>query len=354
MPKDDGIDHSIEEKRSLFDFLGGIMNIKILPRKDVQQSVTMSQAIEAVKQAFISFAQKEAVLPLRTQIPVKGQKGTTLFMPAYLPQIESLGVKIVSVFPENVKKGRPTIHAIVMICDAGTGQPTAILDGTYLTALRTGAASGIATDLLARKKARTAAIIGSGIQGRAQLEAICCVRDIQKVLVFDKNPKTAESFSEEMRNRGKPIPKDIIAVDSPGKAVSEADVICTATTSSVPVFEDTHLKPGVHINGIGSFTPHMQEIPERTILRAKVIVDSVSACLEEAGDFIIPIKKGLMNESHILEELGRVASEGLKVRDSDEDITFFKSVGLAIQDVAVAELALRNAEERRFGKDIIL
>lgn len=330
------------------------MNIKILSRKDVQQSVTMSQAIDAVKQAFISFAQKEAVLPLRTQVPVKEQGGVTLFMPAYLPQIESLGVKIVSVFPENVKKNRPTIHAIVMICEADTGQPTAIVDGTYLTALRTGAASGIATDLLARKEAKTAAIIGSGIQGRTQLEAISCVRDIQKVLVYDKNPKIAESFSEEMQNRGKPIPKDISAVDSPGKAVSEADVICVATTSSVPVFEDTHLKSGVHINGIGSYTPQMQEIPEKTILRAKVVVDSVSASLEEAGDLIIPLRKGLMNESHILGELGQVASGGLTVRESDEDITFFKSVGLAIQDVAVAELALRNAGELRLGMDIIL
>jgi len=330
------------------------MNIKILSRKDVQQSVTMSQAIDAIKQAFISLAQNEAILPLRTQIPLKEHGGITLFMPAYMPNIESLGVKIVSVFPENVKKNRPTIHAIVIICDAKTGQPAAMMDGTYLTALRTGAASGVATDLLARREARTAAIIGSGIQGRTQLEAICCVRDIQKVLVYDKSPQIAESFSEEMQNRGEPIPKDISAVNSPEKAVSEADVICVATTSPVPVFEDTHLKSGVHINGVGSYTPQMQEIPEKTILRARVVVDSVSASLEEAGDLIIPLKKGLMNESHILGELGRVALGLLTVRESEEDITFFKSVGLAIQDVAVAELALRRAEELRLGMDIIL
>ncbi len=328
--------------------------MKILSRKDVQQSVTMRQAIDAVKQAFISFAQKEAILPLRIQVPVKEYEGITLVMPAYLPKMDSLGAKIVSVFPENIKINQSTIHAIVIICDARTGQPTAMMDGTYLTALRTGAASGVATDLLARKEVRTAAIIGTGVQGRTQLEAISCVRDIQKVLVYDKDPEMAESFSKEMQDRGKPIPADISAADNPRKAVSEADVICVATTSAVPAFEDAYIKPGAHINGIGSYTPQMQEIPEKTIMRARVVVDSMRAGLEEAGDLIIPLKKGLINESHILGELGRVASGLLAVRKTDEDITVFKSVGLAIQDIAVAELALHKAAELQLGMDIIL
>jgi ornithine cyclodeaminase/alanine dehydrogenase-like protein (mu-crystallin family) len=328
------------------------MKIKILSRNEVQQAVTMQQAIDVVKQAFISFAQKEAILPLRIQVPVKEYKGMTLFMPAYLSKMESLGAKIVSVFPENVKHNMPTIHAMVITCDAKTGQPTAMMDGTYLTALRTGAVSGVATDLLARKEIGTAAIIGAGIQGRTQLEAICCVREIQKVFVYDKNPRIAESFSEEMQNRGKPIPGDISVVSCSEMAVAEADVMCVATTSSTPVFEDTHLKSGVHINGVGSHTPQMQEIPEKTILRARVVVDSVAACLEEAGDLIIPVKKGLIKEAHILGELGQVASGLLTVRDSDEDITFFKSVGLAIQDVAVAELALRKATNLQLGMNV--
>jgi len=330
------------------------MNIKILSRNDVKRSVTMPQAIDVVKQAFISLAQKKAILPLRTQVTVKEYEGITLFMPAYLPEIESLGTKIVSVFPQNAKNNRPTIHAMVIICEARTGQPSAMMDGTYLTALRTGAASGIATDLLAHKEAKTAAIFGAGVQGRTQLEAICCVRDIQKVLVYDNNLRSARSFSEEMQKHGDPIPGDIVAVDSPEKAVSEADVICVATTSSIPVFKDRHLRSGVHINGVGSYTPRMQEIPEKTILRAKVVVDSITASLEEAGDLIIPIKKGLIDESHIQGELGQVASGFLSVRESEADITFFKSVGLAIQDLAVAELALRKAAELRLGMDIEL
>ncbi|UCE42115.1 MAG: hypothetical protein JSV17_03840 [Candidatus Aminicenantes bacterium] len=330
------------------------MKIKILSRNDVQQSATMPQAIDVVKQAFISLSQNKAILPLRTQVPVKEHQGITLFMPAYLPKSGSLGAKIVSVFPQNVKNDRPTIHAIVIICDAKTGQPSAVMDGTYLTALRTGAASGVATDFLARKGARTAAIIGAGIQGRTQLEAISCVRDIQKVLVYDKSPQVAEAFATEMQNKGKPIPGDISAVTSPKKAVSEADVICVATTSSKPVFDDAHLKSGVHINGIGSYTPEMQEIPEKTVLRARVVVDSVTASLEEVGDIIIPLRKGLINQSHIQGELGHVASGFLTIRQSEEDITFFKSVGLAIQDMAVAKLALQRAEDLRLGMDLDL
>ncbi len=328
------------------------MHIKILSRDDVKRSVTMPQAIGAVKQAFISLAQNKAILPLRTQVPVKEYDGITLFMPAYLPEIESLGAKIVSVFPKNANKNIPTIHALVIICEAKTGQPSAIMDGTYLTALRTGAVSGVATDLLARKEAKIAAIFGAGVQGRTQLEAICCVRDIQKVFVYDKKLERARSFAGEMENFGDPIPNDIMAVESPEEAIAEADVICVATTSSIPVFEDEHLKPGVHINGVGSYTPKMQEIPERTILRAKVVVDSLTASLDEAGDIIIPLKKGSIDESHILGELGRLASNLFSVRESEADITFFKSVGLAIQDLAVAGLALRKAEELGLGLDI--
>jgi ornithine cyclodeaminase/alanine dehydrogenase-like protein (mu-crystallin family) len=330
------------------------MTTKILSRKEVQQSVTMPQAIDVVKQAFISLAQNQVVLPLRTQVPVNEYQGITLFMPAYIPKLGSLGAKIVSVFPENLKNNQPTIHAIVIICDAKTGQPTAVMDGTFLTALRTGAVSGVATDLLAPFGAKTAAILGAGIQGRTQLEAICCVRDIQKVWVYDIDPQKADAFSEEMQSKGKPIPGDIMASSSPEMAISEADVICVATTSSVPVFDDAHLKSGVHINGVGSYTPQMQEIPENTVLRAKVVVDSITASLEEAGDLIIPLEKGLISQSHICGELGQVAAGHLKIRESDEDVTFFKSVGLAIQDVAVAKLILQRSKDLQLGVDLEL
>lgn len=330
------------------------MRIKLLSHLDVQQTVTMAQAIETVKQAFISLSRGEAVLPLRTQVPVKEWEGTTLFMPAYLPSDESLGVKIVSVFPKNIEHNMPTIHSLVILCNAKTGEPAAVMDGTYLTALRTGAASGVATDLLSRTEARIAAIIGAGIQGRTQLEAVCCARDIQSARVYDINHKVAEDFAEEVRTRGRPFPSEIIVAHSSAEAVSDADVICCATTSSVPVFEDDDLKPGTHINGVGSYTPHMQEIPEQTILRSRVVLDSLSACLEEAGDLIIPLKKKLLSKSHIHGEIGQVASGLIPGRESDTEITLFKSVGVAVQDVSVAEWVLRQAKDLSRGIDFDL
>jgi alanine dehydrogenase len=330
------------------------MRIKLFSHQDIQKTVTMSQAIESIKQAFISLSRGETILPLRTQVPVENQEGTTLFMPAYLPSVESLGAKIVSVFPKNIESNLPTLHGLVILCNAKTGEPTAVMEGTYLTALRTGAASGVATGLLSRKEARTAAIIGAGIQGRTQLEAVCCTRDIRSVWVYDINHKAAEAFAEEMHIRGKPIPSEIIVAHSPAKAVSDADIICCATTSFVPVFEDDDLKPGTHINGVGSYTPNMQEIPEETILRSKVVVDSLSAALKEAGDLIIPLEKKLLSESHIHGEIGQVASGQIRGRESNEEITLFKSVGVAVQDVAVAELVLRQAKDLSYGTDFDL
>lgn len=326
--------------------------LKIISGSQVRQAVTMPRAIAAVKEAYIQISTGKAILPLRTQIPVETHNGITLFMPAYLSKSDALGVKIVSVFPDNKKKNLLTVHAAVIVVDAETGCPAALMDGTYLTALRTGAASGVATDLLARADASVAAIIGAGIQARTQLEAVCIVREIKKVWVYDCVPDVAEAYVKEMKAHGSPIPAYIAAAESPGEAVSEADIICTATTSSEPVFDDKDLKAGVHINGIGSYTPEMQEIPSQTVIRSKVVVDSREASRAEAGDLVIPLKEGFINEGHIHGEIGEIAAGNLPGRTSDNEVTFFKSVGLAVQDVAVAELVMRRAKELSLGLDI--
>lgn len=328
------------------------MELKILSQKDVAQAVNMAEAIETVKNAFIQFSAGKTDVPLRTQIKVKKRRGTVLFMPAYLIEGEASGVKIVSVFPGNQSKGLPTIHAVIIVLDAKSGRPLAVMDGTYLTALRTGAASGAATDLLSRKNARVAAIFGGGIQSRTQLEAICTVRDIEKVWVYDKVPRIARAYVKEMKDRGSPIPKEIFMADSPSQAVCEADIICTATTSFTPVFDDSDLKPGVHINGIGSYAPEMQEIPARTVVRSKVVVDSHEASLAEAGDLIISISGGLISDKSIHGEIGEVAAGKIPGRESDEEMTFFKSVGLAVQDISIAELVLRRSGELGLGHDV--
>lgn len=330
------------------------MKLTVLSRADVQQAITMAQAIEVVKGAFAQLSAGRANVPLRTQLPVPKHDGVTLFMPAYLEESDSLAVKVVSVFPKNLDLGLPTIHALVLVVDAATGQPIAAMDGTYLTALRTGAASGAATDLLARRNARLVAIFGAGTQGRTQLRAVCEVRDIARVWVYDPVRARAEQYAAEMKTHGGRVPTDIMVAASPAEAVADADIICTATTSTAPVFRDADLKPGVHINGIGSYTPQMQEVDEATVARAKIVVDSRPACLAEAGDLVIPLRKGLITEEHIHAELGEIVLGRRPGREREDEVTFFKSVGNAVQDAAVARLALQIAAKGGLGTQIEL
>lgn len=328
------------------------MKLKIISRKEVAQAVKMTEAIEAVKKAYIQLSSGKAKVPLRSHIEVKRQNAVSLFMPAFLSESEAMGIKIVTVFPKNQEKKLPTIYATVITLDTKTGRPLAVIEGSYLTALRTGAASGIATELLAREGTEIAAIFGAGAQSRTQLEAICTVRHIKKVWVYDINKERARAFGEEMKAHESPIPFDISMADSPSQAVREADIICTATTSLVPVFNDADLKAGVHINGIGSYTPEMEEIPPETVARSKVVVDSLKATLAEAGDLIIPLKKGLISKEDIHGEIGEVAVGKIPGRESDEELTFFKSVGVAVQDVAVAELVLHRSQDLGLGFDV--
>jgi len=311
----------------------------------------MREAIEIVKGAFAQLSAGKAVVPVRTQLPVDRHEGVAIFMPAYLSESDDLAIKIVSVFPRNLDKGLPTIYALVVVVEASTGRPLAAMDGTYLTALRTGAASGAATDLLARQNARVAAIFGAGTQGRTQLLGVCEVRDIKRVWVYDVNLEAAGRYIQEMKGQGR-VPDELRVASSPAQAVREADVICAATTTKAPLFADADLKAGVHINGIGSFTPEMQEIPEETVRRAKVVVGSREGCLAEAGDLIIPLRKGLIAEDHIYAELGEIVAGAKPGRESEEEITFFKSVGNAVQDVSVARRVLREAERMGLGTEV--
>jgi alanine dehydrogenase len=325
--------------------------IHILSREDVRQALPMYQAIETVKGAFAQLSTGQADVPLRLALNVPRHNGVTLLMPAYLHTDEQMAVKIVSVFHENPAQGLPLIHALVVVVDATTGRPAAIMDGIYLTALRTGAASGAATDLLARQDTHIAAIFGAGAQGRTQLEAVCAVRPIQEAWIYDKEPERAAAYADEMSQR---LSLPVRVAETPAEAVHRADVICTATTSSSAVFEDVDVQPGTHINAVGAYTPEMQEIPVETVLRAKVVIDHREASLAEAGDLLIPLKQGLITEDHIYAELGEIAA-GLKPgRASPEEITLFKSVGVAVQDVAAAGAVLEAARRLNLGSEVAL
>ncbi len=325
------------------------MKLTIISKEEVKSAISMAQAIETVKSAFAQLSKGHARVPIRTQLGIPLHDGVTLFMPAYLEDTGELGMKMVSVFSGNIEQGLPIINAIVTLIDPETGLPTAIIDGTYLTALRTGAASGAATDLLAKKDARTVAVLGTGVQGRTQLQAVSTVRPIERVLVFDTRRGAAEKFQQEMVEAGPPVPPRIEVAATAKEAVSQADVVCTATTSSTPVFLDSDVRPGTHINAIGSFTPQMQELPAETVARALIVVDSREAAWAEAGDLIIAKKRGLITEASVHAEIGEVVARTRPGRSSDQEVTLFKSVGNAVQDVSVGALVLEEATRKGLG-----
>ena len=328
------------------------MNLRLLSAADMVMALPMAEAIEGMKGAYAQLSKGQATMPLRSRIDVPATGGL-LVMPAFLEENGALAVKVVSVFPQNVDLGLPIIHALVMVVDSVTGQPQALLEGGTLTAIRTGAASGAATDLLARQDATSVAIIGSGVQARTQLEAVCTVRDIREVRVFSPDRQQVGEFVEALAGKG-PIPMKIIAAQDVDTAVAEADIICTATTSSIPVFDGRLIKAGTHINGVGSFTPKMQEVDLVTVHRSRIVVDSRTAVWAEAGDLIIPLRNGDINEDHVFAELGEIVTGQITGRESYDQITFFKSVGVAVQDAAAASIALKNAIDQDLGITISL
>jgi ornithine cyclodeaminase/alanine dehydrogenase-like protein (mu-crystallin family) len=329
------------------------MPIRILTSQQLRQALPMVDAVKAMKQAYAQLSSGAARVPLRSRIDFDQASGVALFMPAYLPQDESLAIKIVSVFPHNPDQDLPTIHALVLVLDPATGRPMALLEGASLTAIRTGAGSGAATDVLARAESSTVAIIGSGAQAKTQLEAVCCVRDIEQVWVYSPNSEHAQAFAIDTAGHNG-VPQSVQVAESADKAVAEADIVCTATTSHQPVFDGRRLRPGCHVNAVGSFTPNMVEIDLETLTRARVVVDSRDAVLEEAGELIQPIRAGKYKERDIHAELGEIILGKSEGRTEAEQITLFKSVGVAVQDAAAAAVALRSAEAKGLGELIDL
>ena len=327
------------------------MKLRLYSAADVRRALPMAEAIEGIKAGYVQLSAGRAQVPLRMPLKVPPDD-VTLIMPYYVPYNGgALGLKLVSVFSSNTGRGLPLIHSVVMAVDPVSGEPLALIEGGSLTAIRTGAASGAATDVLAQPDAAVAAIFGGGVQARRQLEAVCTVRPIERVYVYSL--VGAEAFAAEMAGTG-PIPNDIVIAQTPREAVAAADVICAATTTRTPVFDGRDVRPGTHINGIGSYTHEMQEIDAVTVRRARVFVDSIEAALAEAGDLIIPLNAGEITLDHISTEIGEVIAGHKPGRASAEEITFFKSVGVSVQDAMAAQIILRNGPALGLGATIEL
>jgi ornithine cyclodeaminase len=336
------------------------MKLRLLSGADIAVALPMSRCIEVMKRAFADYSKGHAKAPLRTVIPIErdGRRlGTVLVKPAYIPGSgpgsdagSGLGAKLVSVFPGNAAIARPVTSGLVVLLSVETGEPIAVLDGTFLTAWRTGAASGAATDLLAAADGVVGAVFGAGQQGRTQIIAIDAVRDLEEVRVYARDTERVETLIDELQTQ---VRARLVAAESPSAAVADAQIVCAATTSAHPVFDGLHVAEGAHVNGVGSFTPEMQEIDLETVLRSRVFVDSFESASVEPGDLIEAVAAGVTNPEEWT-ELGTVVEGEHPGRQPGDDLTFFKSVGLAVQDIAAGAVVFERAMELELGYDVDL
>ncbi len=320
----------------------------------VADVVSMAEAIEAVRRAYEALSAGSAHAPVRTSVQLP-DGGTTLSMLASLPEQGVTTVKVVSVFPDNPSRGLPTVLGLVSVYDSSTGAPLAVMEAGTLTAIRTGAASGVATDLLARPDADTLALIGTGNQAPHQAEAVATVRLLRIVRVYSRSEERREAFARELQSRFREWDQEVevLAAPSAAEAVRDAGIICTATTSSTPVFSHSDVSPGTHVNGVGSFTLNMREVPAEFVRAARVVVDSREAARAEAGD-LLPLVDERTVRWEDLSEIGEVLLGRRPGRQSPEDITFFKSVGLAVQDAAVGALVAAKIRTGEIGQRLEL
>ena len=328
------------------------MKLTVLSAEILKQVLSMEAAVEAMKEGYADLSAGRTESPHPVIIPVTrddgSSLGTSLIKSAFAPG--ALGAKMVSVFPGNRDLGLPVTPGIVIMLDPQTGMPMALLEGTYITALRTGAGAGAATDLLARPDAKIGALFGTGGQAGHQAIAMDTVRDLKEIRVYSRSPESVQAFVDRL---GPGLRCSLVAAGSPDEAVDDADIVATATTSPVPVFDGKLLKPGAHVSGVGSFKLTMREIDGETVTRSSIFVDSRKAAKGEAGDLMLAVQEGLTDEQEWT-EIGEVALGKAPGRQSDQEITFFKSVGVAVQDVKACTLALNEARRLGLGTEIEL
>lgn len=321
----------------------------LLTRKDMEEVFTMKEAIEAVKLAYSMFSQGKIEVPLRSAITAPNG-GTFLTMPAFSEELGVHCVKYCNHFVENREKGLPTLPTKILMASMEDGMIFTMMEGLYVTQMRTGAASGAAFALLAKEDCRKGALFGTGSMASAQLEAMLSARDLKLVHVYSPNQESLQRFVEEKGKDFSLYGAKIVAAESPEEAVEDADLIITATPSKQPVFDGRILKPGATVSGVGSFTPEMQELSPFALQRAsKVYFDSMTAVLAESGDLLQPLHAGQISDEQFMGDLGDVILGKLPGRESDEEIILFKSVGLAAQDLVTAKWIYDKALEAGVG-----
>ena len=324
-----------------------MFDVLIVNQSEVPRLLPMKECVDVMARAFASMARGEAAMPLRQIVWLPERSGALALMPGHLTGLAAIGLKAVTFFPRNEGTELDSHQGAVLLFESGRGRLLAVIDATSVTAVRTAAVSALATRILAREDAGDLAIVGSGVEARTHLEAMLAVRKIRRVRVASKTPDRARAFAErESKRHG-------IAVTptaSVREAVEGADLICTATSSPEPVVLGEWLAPGAHVNAVGSSVPSARELDTAAIVCARLFVDQREAALVEAGDIVIPIQAGAITPEHIAAELGEVVIGAAKGRTSPADVTVFKSVGLAIEDVAAAQHIYTKARGSGLGK----
>jgi ornithine cyclodeaminase/alanine dehydrogenase len=326
------------------------MKTRLLSRKDIESFFTMRLCVEAVERAFADLAQGKATMPQRTPIGVPEHHGVALFMPAHIKSLGALGAKVVTVYKDNMAKHKlPTVLGTIILLDEATGFPIALMDGGFLTAMRTGAVSGVASRYMARPDAKIAAIFGTGVQAFTQVLGVHETRPLAKLLAYSIDPMEArQSFAERITAK---IGVPVELTNDPAATVAQADIVILATSAATPVVDGRWFRPGVHINGIGSHAPKMRELDTLTVQRSRVVCDLTSACQAEAGDLMIPAEAGEWSWDKVAGNLGDVVTGTVAGRTSPEEITLFKSVGLAVQDMSAARAVFDEAVKRGIGTE---
>jgi alanine dehydrogenase len=326
--------------------------VLIVSSSQARSILSMGDCINAVEAAFKEFAQGTATMPTRVSLTMNDKAGWLGVMPAYLAGIGSMTTKIVSVYTQNeAMRGIPNVLATIVLNDPETGRVSAILEGAYITSMRTGAVSGVATKYLAREDSEVIGIFGAGVQARKQLEAVREVRKVRAAIFYDTDKARARGFVAEVSTKWN---LNARVANTPSELAQTSDIIVTATTSTTPVFNGHDLKTGTHINAVGAYTPTSREIDDETVSTSRIVVDSIDAALAEAGDLIIPIQHGVIQRQDIQAELGEIITGKKPARISPEERTLFKSVGLGIQDAAVAKLVFTRAQSSGVGTRIDL
>ncbi|MDX6530418.1 MAG: hypothetical protein QOH41_2708 [Blastocatellia bacterium] len=323
------------------------MKLLVLNHSEVVKLLPMSECISAMEDVFNALAAGEAHQPLRTIFKPPRVKGVLAMMPTFREGPSSLfGLKAICVFPGNAAIGKDAHQGGVMLFDGTTGELLALINASAITAIRTAAVSALATRLLARDGAGDLAIIGAGVQARPHLAAMNCVRSIRRVRIASRRFENAQNFASEIQPH---FPTLIEPCETVEEAVRGADIIVTATTSREPVLERKWISPGAHINAIGTFSPKAREVDTATVVAASLFVDRRESALNEAGDYLIAAKEGAIGPEHIRADLGEVLTGAHPGRTSPEEITLFKSLGLAVEDLAAAAHVYQKAQEANVG-----